>query len=195
MPPASLLDAPTMTAAPTPAAAKPPRVRLEFLDGIRGLAAFYVVFHHVSQIYMGERVLPAAGYYWFTPWMQLGHYAVAIFIVLSGFCLMLPVANSADGTLRGGFLGYVWRRVRRIVPAYYAAMAMCFPARPVHPLDAPPPTANSGPPPSVPPTGTPISTGKTSSPTCSSSMPSTPSGSSGSTRRCGASASSGSTIS
>ena len=99
---------------------------LDFLDGIRGWAAFYVVFHHISQIYLDESAKPEAGYYWFSPLMQLGHFAVAIFILLSGFCLMLPVARSNDGRLRGGFAGYFWRRVRRIVPAYYAAIALCF---------------------------------------------------------------------
>ena len=100
---------------------------LNFLDGIRGWAAFYVVFHHISQIYLGELAQPQAEYYrYFTPLMQLGHYAVAIFILLSGFCLMLPVARSAEGRLRDGFGGYLWRRTRRIVPAYYAAIALCF---------------------------------------------------------------------
>jgi len=122
--PAALPRVPAPTpdrAAPAPAAVAKPRLRLEFLDGIRGLAALYVVFHHISQIYMDANVQPLAGYYWFTPLMQLGHYAVAIFIVLSGFCLMIPVAQSVDGTLRGGLAGYAWRRVKRIVPAYYAA--------------------------------------------------------------------------
>jgi len=100
--------------------------RLDFLDGIRGWAAFYVVFHHISQIYLDESATPKAGYYWFSPLMQLGQFAVAIFILLSGFCLMLPVARSDEGRLRDGFAGYFWRRVRRIVPAYYAAIALCF---------------------------------------------------------------------
>jgi peptidoglycan/LPS O-acetylase OafA/YrhL len=122
----ALLPPPVLAPAPRAAAPdRPPalaaRPRLAFLDGIRGLAALYVVVHHISQIYMD---VPTAGYYWFTPLMQLGHYAVAIFIVLSGFCLMLPVAQSPDGTLRGGLGPYIWRRVKRIVPAYYAAIAL-----------------------------------------------------------------------
>lgn len=102
----------------------PGPVRLDFLDGIRGLAALYVVIHHVAQIYLGEKSNPPAAFYWFIPLMQLGHFAVAIFIVLSGFCLMLPVAQSTDGRLRDGFLRYFRRRVRRIVPAFYAAILM-----------------------------------------------------------------------
>ena len=100
-------------------------MRLGFLDGIRGLGALYVVFHHISQIYIGEKTTPRAGYYWFSPYMQSGHLAVAIFILLSGFCLMLPVARSSERHLRDGLSGYFMRRVRRIVPAYFAAIALC----------------------------------------------------------------------
>ncbi len=49
-----------------------------------------------------------------------GHAAVGVFIVLSGFCLMRPVV-AAGGVLAGGFLGYLRRRARRILPPYYAA--------------------------------------------------------------------------
>jgi peptidoglycan/LPS O-acetylase OafA/YrhL len=56
--------------------------------------------------------------------MRFGHFAVNFFIVISGFCLMLPVARSADGKLRGGFKSYILRRARRILPPYYAALAV-----------------------------------------------------------------------
>jgi len=130
--PLEALSEPAMREADAPAPSA--RVRLDFLDGIRGLAAFYVVFHHLYQIYLTDPMQPAAGYYWFMPLLQWGHHAVAVFIVLSGFCLMMPVARSAGGVLREGFAQYVWRRVRRIVPAYYAAIVLalvlvaCFPA-------------------------------------------------------------------
>jgi peptidoglycan/LPS O-acetylase OafA/YrhL len=55
-----------------------------------------------------------------------GDYAVAVFIVLSGFCLMLPVVKSANLSLRGGIAKYFVRRARRILPAYYAALAAAF---------------------------------------------------------------------
>jgi len=38
--------------------------------------------------------------------------------------LMMPVARSADGGLSGGFWGYIKRRARRILPPYYAAVAV-----------------------------------------------------------------------
>ena len=101
------------------------RPRLEFLDGIRGLCALYVVFAH-ARLFTGHGVgtetyspvFAALGYV-----ISFGNYAVTIFIVLSGFCLSIPVALSPTRSLRGGFRDYISRRARRILPPYYAALA------------------------------------------------------------------------
>jgi peptidoglycan/LPS O-acetylase OafA/YrhL len=37
---------------------------------------------------------------------------------------MLPLARSVDGTLQGGFLAYIGRRAKRILPPYYAALIL-----------------------------------------------------------------------
>ena len=102
------------------------RPHLDFLDGIRGLAALYVTLHHaymnVAWLTDGKslpRWLNSA-----TRWLAYGGYAVAVFIVLSGYCLMIPVARTPDGKLAGGIGGYLCRRVRRIIPPYYAALAI-----------------------------------------------------------------------
>ena len=101
----------------SPPAAGPvttPRLRLNFLDGLRGLAALYVMLAHVFSItaYGDDgRVstsLPPA-FVWATRGLCFSHYAVAVFIVLSGFCLMLPVSRSKDGLLPGGLLGFAKR--------------------------------------------------------------------------------------
>jgi len=103
----------------------PPRIRLEFLDGVRGLAALFVVFHHAFQEVAGtspgRSLNPLLRAFSFLHW---GHYAVAVFIVLSGFCLMLPVLRAKEGRLRGGVLQYIKRRARRILPPYFAALAL-----------------------------------------------------------------------
>lgn len=99
----------------------PARVRLEYLDGVRGLAALYVVMYHASNSAWAGGALPrtvlAA-----IKLLVFGHFAVAVFIILSGYCLMLPVARSTDRRLRGGSLEYLRRRARRILPPYYAAV-------------------------------------------------------------------------
>jgi peptidoglycan/LPS O-acetylase OafA/YrhL len=58
-----------------------------------------------------------------TGWLNFGHFAVDIFIVLSGFCLMMPLARANTDTLPQGFRTYMYRRARRILPPYYVAFA------------------------------------------------------------------------
>lgn len=98
---------------------------LDHLDGVRGLAALFVVLHH-AWLLTADRFPIAAetgllGL--LTNWLLYGHLAVDVFIVLSGFCLMLPVARSGDA-LAGGARGFFVRRARRILPPYFAALAV-----------------------------------------------------------------------
>src|SRR5450432_2805759 len=97
-------------------------VRLHFLDGLRGLACFYVLLFHASTPH-----IPYGGE--LSPWMKFvslcisrGHFSVVFFIVLSGFSIMLPIARSGTWQLNGGFASYARRRARRILPPYYAAL-------------------------------------------------------------------------
>jgi peptidoglycan/LPS O-acetylase OafA/YrhL len=105
------------------------RLNLDFVTGIRGLAASYVLVSHVwYQVW--PAVLPPFGYgrrpegliAWVTGWFYFGHFGVVVFIVISGFCLMLPVAASNDRQM-GGIAAYLRRRAQRIVPPYYWAIA------------------------------------------------------------------------
>lgn len=103
---------------------KLPKLRLDYLDGLRGLSALYVVLLHVSQIVNdrlhGDGILSTA----YPVMLKYGRNAVGIFIVLSGYCLMLPVVRSEEGQLRGGVVQYIKRRARRILPPYYAALIL-----------------------------------------------------------------------
>jgi peptidoglycan/LPS O-acetylase OafA/YrhL len=91
-----------------------------FVEGLRGLMALYVVLHHAAlqaydELYDGESLSAFAEGALLL--CARGDTAVAVFIVLSGYCLMLPVA--ASGQLSGGVFSYLRRRARRILPAYY----------------------------------------------------------------------------
>lgn len=99
--------------------------RLAFLDGIRGIAALYVVCFHIwaAVRYQNEGEIPI-GLRWLLSWSFFGRSAVCVFLVLSGFCLMLPVVRSTDATLRGGWRGYLRRRARRILLPYFAALLL-----------------------------------------------------------------------
>lgn len=102
-------------------AAQEGRLHLPFLDGLRGLVSFYVVAHHIyaySWISGGKSVPKAP--FWLN-WLQYGHFAVMIFIVLSGFCLVLPFV-SGKPKKPGWIKTFYYRRARRILPAYYAAV-------------------------------------------------------------------------
>jgi len=109
---------------PTQPVVTPARLHLPYLDGIRALMALYVVHNHILEqlgivrgpFRLAPKELLRALYY--------GHYCVAVFIVLSGYCLMLPVLRDG-GTLRGGLLTFFRRRARRILPPYYFTLAFC----------------------------------------------------------------------
>jgi peptidoglycan/LPS O-acetylase OafA/YrhL len=101
------------------------RVHLGYLDGLRGWAALFVVFHHVWQfVIVDTRLGPVPRWFSVFTILKHGSCAVTIFIVLSGYCLMLPVARSADARFAGGLAGFLGRRARRILPAYYATLAV-----------------------------------------------------------------------
>jgi len=107
---------------PTPPPLRP-RMHLDFLDGLRGLAALYVMVHHAwLTVWTDPRTIPGGLTGFFTNWLAFGHIAVTIFIVLSGFCLTIPVAQS--GQLAGGALHFFKKRCRRILPPYYFALLL-----------------------------------------------------------------------
>ncbi|HEX9037501.1 MAG TPA: acyltransferase [Ktedonobacterales bacterium] len=90
--------------------------RLGYVDGLRALAALEVVACHIyGTVNPHSALLAAIGGY--------GLAAVAVFIVLSGFSLSLPVAR-AGWRISDGALGFYRRRARRILPPYYAALAL-----------------------------------------------------------------------
>ncbi len=97
---------------------------LLFLDGLRALAASYVMLHHaILQYYelnlhdlTGMKKLSVSFFF-------QGRLAVDLFIVLSGFCLMLPVIR-ANYYLKGGSWIFYKRRIIRILPPYYLAMLL-----------------------------------------------------------------------
>lgn len=105
-----------------------PKRKLAFIDGMRGVAALYVVIGHLCNMVdplaregkpssSSEALLAIMSPFWF------GHLAVAAFIVISGFCLQMSLFQRGDGWIRNG-LGFLSRRARRILPAYYAALGV-----------------------------------------------------------------------
>lgn len=109
-------------AKPAEPASPAPKIHLGYLDGLRALAALYIVMNHA---YLQEHglfkelpgLLRKALFL-----LEPGHLSVTVFIVLSGFCLMLPVTRA--GTLKNGALNFFKKRARRILPPYYLAVGV-----------------------------------------------------------------------
>ncbi|MFI6321257.1 acyltransferase family protein [Nonomuraea sp. NPDC050556] len=95
------------------------RGRLVGLDGIRGLAALFVVLHHCWLLPFPG--FPVNGAPAWSSWLLYGHFAVVIFIVLSGFSLGVSPARH-DWQL-GSARTFAQRRAWRILPPYWAALA------------------------------------------------------------------------
>lgn len=99
-----------------------PRPEFPYLDGIRGFAAIAVVLYHalLSTGLANEATQKLPLIDLIFGWGYLG---VPVFIVLSGYVLMLPTLSN-DLKLRGGAAKYLKRRARRVIPPYYAALIL-----------------------------------------------------------------------
>jgi peptidoglycan/LPS O-acetylase OafA/YrhL len=98
-----------------------------YLDGMRGLAALYVALHHAflqswpsAGLMASLHASPA-----FRPlfFLSYGHYAVTVFIAISGFSLALAPVRKSSGN-PGDTQNFFFRRARRILPPYYAAIIL-----------------------------------------------------------------------
>lgn len=100
----------------------PRKLHLAHIEGLRALAALTVYVNH-AYAQTWERRGPefADPPLALRLFMVFGHLAVSVFIVISGFCLALPVVDGGD-RLRGGALEFFKRRARRILPPYYGAL-------------------------------------------------------------------------
>ncbi len=120
------MSANTISVDDPPELSRPTRLHIRYLDGVRGAAALFVMAYH-CQLVIGSR----HGGSWCPPglrpfvgWMAYGHYAVAVFIVLSGYCLALPIVRKPPDSLITWWADFTERRARRILPPYYAALAL-----------------------------------------------------------------------
>ncbi len=96
--------------------------RALFPDGLRGLAALWVVLFHLSEgnhVNALKAVLPQ----WLTGAMfDAGHLGVPVFFVRSGFVMALTSGSIDFGV--GNALRFVARRLIRLTPPYYAAIGV-----------------------------------------------------------------------
>lgn len=102
--------------APAPAVIPAPAPQLPALTGLRGLAAWWVVFYHARLSltgWMPGEALAAAG---------KGYLAVDLFFMLSGFVMWLNYGPKLRAQGLGGAPGFWWRRFARIWPLHAAVL-------------------------------------------------------------------------
>lgn len=106
------------------------------LDGLRGLAALYVMIHHarlaLTQSYQNGLNLHPEKYEWYDKLMtyffglfKFGHEAVIIFFVLSGFVIHLKQSHKGYNLEDFKFIYYLKKRIIRIYPTLLASFLLC----------------------------------------------------------------------
>jgi peptidoglycan/LPS O-acetylase OafA/YrhL len=96
--------------------------RLEWLDGVRAAAAFFVLLHHVWLAAFAARTFPVSNSPPSLTVLGYGHLAVAVFIVVSGFSLGLAPAR--HGRRLDSATSFARRRAWRILPPYWTALVL-----------------------------------------------------------------------
>ena len=111
--------------------------KLQFLDGLRGLAAVYVVIGHGRALfwegYTDGFLTHPDSYSAFEKWQmyffslfKFGHEAVLFFFVLSGFVIHLKYASnySRTGLYQFQYGSYLVKRIKRIYPPFIFALLL-----------------------------------------------------------------------
>jgi len=96
--------------------------RVAYVDGLRALAALMVLADHA----VGRTTISTAGWAPLAHAFREGAHGVDLFFVLSGFCLSYPLLHRLHTAGIGAFElpRYAAKRIVRIVPPYYAALAL-----------------------------------------------------------------------
>ncbi|HKU67859.1 MAG TPA: acyltransferase [Candidatus Baltobacteraceae bacterium] len=100
--------------------------RIRYFDGLRALAVLSVVAFHAGKYSRADlaRVFPRI--------VMQGHHGVELFFVISGLCLSYPTLKSIyeRGSDAFDVVGFAAKRLTRIVPPFYAAIAVFWAAGP-----------------------------------------------------------------
>lgn len=95
------------------------------LTGLRGFATLWVVAYHFWEFLGFPRLLLAGAD--LSPLIGNGGFSVDVFFVLSGFLVARPFIRAAQGQgPMPSYRRYLWRRIKRVVPAYWANLVVLF---------------------------------------------------------------------
>jgi exopolysaccharide production protein ExoZ len=97
-----------------------PRHRVAYIDGLRAIAVLSVVMFHTAKYSGMAATAPLALLF------RSASHGVDLFFVLSGFCLSYPTLARVrrDNDTKFGLATFAARRIVRIIPAYWIAIAV-----------------------------------------------------------------------
>jgi peptidoglycan/LPS O-acetylase OafA/YrhL len=98
-------------------------MRLDFIDGLRGLAILLVIWHHWLAPTARGQIAGAPGFV-VDAVVSAGHLGVQVFFVLSGFVLFAPYAAGRRPATLSQMGAYLRARARRLLPLFYVALAV-----------------------------------------------------------------------
>jgi peptidoglycan/LPS O-acetylase OafA/YrhL len=99
--------------------------RLEYIDGLRALAALWVAIHHAFETSVPSALLgtPVLGPVLAS--LSFGQFPVMVFLMLSGFCLYYPYVRKSARPAFSGYATFLRRRWTRIAPPFLWAGFFC----------------------------------------------------------------------
>ena len=104
--------------------AKKPTPRIEFLEGIRGYLAIWVMLGHFLLFLAVSSIIPISVPYFVRctiDYLKIGSTPVALFMILSGFVISLLI-----NTKKEPYLVYITRRFLRLFPAFFFCLLLGF---------------------------------------------------------------------
>jgi peptidoglycan/LPS O-acetylase OafA/YrhL len=96
-----------------------PLARLPELDGVRGIAALIVFFHHLCFTTINGQAW-GSGVRWLSSIFSFGTIGVDIFFVLSGFLITSLLIRDRESP--AFYRDFYWKRALRILPLYFVCL-------------------------------------------------------------------------
>jgi peptidoglycan/LPS O-acetylase OafA/YrhL len=118
-----------MTACPTssPTGSMGAASRLEYIDGLRALAALWVALHHAAETSVPSVILKTPVLGPVVASLFFGQFPVMLFLMLSGFCLYYPYVRGSTRPSSLHYAVFLRRRWTRIAPPFLWAVVLCLP--------------------------------------------------------------------
>lgn len=92
--------------------------RIQYLDGLRGIAIFLVIFYHSFSRW--HKIVPYGDEFKYFPLFDHGRFGVQLFFMISGFVIFMSLERSRN------FQGFIIRRWIRLFPSMFICSLIVF---------------------------------------------------------------------